>query len=65
MVLEKCPDCHKHWERTWNGTEYCPECGQTKEQAAERIERERAESRKTTSPLQSFPSPGRAGGGRG
>jgi uncharacterized Zn finger protein (UPF0148 family) len=48
VTLEKCPDCHKYWERTWNGTEYCPNCGQTKDQAIERIKRERAEKEQKT-----------------
>jgi hypothetical protein len=31
--MDKCPVCHKFFEETWNGTEYCPTCGQTKTQA--------------------------------
>lgn len=31
--MDKCPTCHKYWEQTWSGEEYCPECGQTKAQA--------------------------------
>lgn len=34
--MDKCPVCKKFWEETWNGTEYCPQCGQTKAQALQK-----------------------------
>jgi len=37
--MEKCPTCRKFWETTWSGSEYCPMCGQTKEQALQRVAR--------------------------
>lgn len=35
--MEKCPICRKFWETTWSGSEYCPMCGQTKEQALQKV----------------------------
>lgn len=50
--MEKCPDCKKWWNETWDETLYCPKCGQTKEQAMKKAARQ---SRPKQAPL---PLPG-------
>lgn len=48
--MEKCPDCHKYFERNWKGQEYCPKCGQTKEQAIAKKQRNTSFRRPAPSP---------------
>ena len=35
--MEKCPVCHKYFEEDWRGNKYCPECGQTEQQAIAKV----------------------------
>lgn len=35
--MNKCPDCKKHLEENWDGSRYCPRCGQTEQDIKKRI----------------------------